>query len=47
MHIGCVESHTRNGFVTLEGNTGRGGDAGVHRLSRGTGEIYAGANWSY
>ena len=46
-HIGCVESRTRNGFITLEGNTGLGVKAGVHRLTRGKGEIYAGANWSY
>ena len=46
-HIGCIETRTRNGFITLEGNTGRLANAGVHRLSRGKGEIYAGANWSY
>ncbi|MGI4870687.1 MAG: hypothetical protein ACRYFX_05845 [Janthinobacterium lividum] len=46
-HIGCVEARARNGFVTIEGNTGRLANAGVHRLSRGRGEIYAAANWSY
>ncbi|MDB5270872.1 MAG: hypothetical protein JWP58_3912 [Hymenobacter sp.] len=46
-HIGSVRATTRNGFVTDEGNTGTGRNAGVHRLSRGKGEIYAGANWLY
>ncbi len=46
-HIACVEIKTRNGFVTLEGNVKTGVNAGVHRLTRGRGEIYAAANWSY
>ncbi len=49
-HIGCVVARTRNGFVTNEGNTGRGGGrtgAGVHRLTRSKGEIYAASNWLY
>ena len=46
-HIGCLESRTRNGFITLEGNTGRDKNAGNHRLSRSKGEIYAGSNWNY
>jgi len=46
-HIGIVETKTRNGFVTIEGNTKSGVNAGVHRLSRGRGEIHAASNWSY
>lgn len=46
-HIGCAETRTRNGFITNEGNTGRWPNAGVHRLSRGKGEIYAASNWNY
>lgn len=46
-HIGCVEKRTRNGFITIEGNTGTGSKAGVHRLTRSRGEIYAASNWNY
>jgi hypothetical protein len=46
-HIGCAETRTRHGFTTLEGNTGTGAKAGVHRLSRSRGEIYAASNWNY
>jgi len=46
-HIGVVETKTRNGFVTIEGNVKSGVNAGVHRLSRGRGEIHAASNWSY
>jgi hypothetical protein len=42
-----VETKTRNGFTTIEGNVKSGVNAGVHRLSRGRGEIHAAANWSY
>jgi hypothetical protein len=46
-HIGIVEVKTRNGFTTIEGNTGKYANAGVHRLSRGRGEIHAASNWSH
>jgi hypothetical protein len=46
-HIGCAVERTKNGFITIEGNTGRGIGAGVHRLSRSKGEIYAASNWLY
>jgi hypothetical protein len=46
-HIGIVEAKTRHGFTTIEGNTGRQANAGVHRFSRGRGEIHAASNWSY
>jgi hypothetical protein len=46
-HIGAAIERTRNGFITIEGNTGSGTRAGVHRLSRSKGEIYAAANWLY
>jgi hypothetical protein len=42
-----VEAKTRHGFTTIEGNTGRQANAGVHRFSRGRGEIHAASNWSY
>jgi len=46
-HIGCAVARTRNGFITIEGNTGSGLNAGMHRLTRGKGEIYAASNWLY
>jgi hypothetical protein len=46
-HIGIVETKTRHGFTTIEGNVKSGLNAGVHRLSRGRGEIHAASNWSY
>jgi hypothetical protein len=46
-HIGIVETKTRHGFTTIEGNVKSGIKAGVHRLSRGRGEIHAASNWSY
>jgi hypothetical protein len=46
-HIGIVETKTRHGFTTIEGNVKTGINAGVHRLSRGRGEIHAASNWSY
>ncbi len=45
-HIASVRAVTRHGFVTDDGNWGSGRNAGVHRVSRGRGEIYAGANWN-
>jgi hypothetical protein len=46
-HIGCAVERTRNGWITIEGNTGTGARAGVHRLTRSKGEIHAASNWLY
>ncbi|WP_201980353.1 hypothetical protein [Hymenobacter rubidus] len=46
-HTTGVVARTRNGFITSEGNTGSRATAGVHRLSRSKGEIYAGSDWTH